>query len=454
MSSELIRIMVVDLSAGLEERLGVVFPRRKVEVVRESDTDRVLSRFGTENYDVMILTSEAYMAGRISGDELLEELAAKSPVTQVLFLAEPRHIGVAMSALKAGSYQYARLPIGDEELKLLIETALEKRPRYGESLLLGETRREYRLGRIIGRCAPMQEVYRQIRQAASADMPVLLLGDTGTGKDLAAQAIHNLSARASAAYVPVNLGALPPELVASELFGYEKGAFTGALTQTKGKFEMAEGGTIFLDEISTVDEKVQVGLLRLIEQKKFHRLGGRRAISNNARIIAASNEDLARAVELGAFREDLYYRLDVFRITMPALNERSGDIRFLIEEFVKLFNKSFQKNILEIDPDFLALLEAYGWPGNVRELKNVIQRAVLVCNQEVLTPEYLPPRFLLDRPSPTRVSFEIGTPLDEIEKQMVLRALAATGNNRKKAAELLGISRRAIYNKLRKHNIK
>jgi len=454
MNSERIKIIVVDLSSDLEGRLKTLFPDRKVHVFRESGTDRVLSRFETEIYDVMILTSEAYMAGNISGDELLEELAAKSPITQVLFLAEPRHIGVAMSALKAGSYQYARLPIGDEELKLLIETALEKRPQYGESLLLEEKQHEYHLDRIIGRSLPMQEVYQQIRQAAATDMPVLLLGDTGTGKDLAAQAIHNLSERKEAAYVPVNLGALPPELVASELFGYEKGAFTGALAQTKGKFEMANNGTIFLDEISTVDEKVQVSLLRLIEQKKFHRLGGRRSISNSARIIAASNEDLAKAVEQGAFREDLYYRLDVFRIVMPPLNERHGDITFLIEEFVKQFNKSFQKDILEIDPDFIALLEAYSWPGNVRELKNVIQRAVLVCNDEVMTPDYLPPRFLSDHSSLNKVTFEIGTPLHEVEKQMVIRALAAAGNNRKKAAELLGISRRAIYNKLRKYDIK
>lgn len=453
MKSEPIKIIVVSRNAELVQRLKGLFPEEWIHVIRESNIDRVLERFEWESYDVLIITSVAFKAGEINGIELLEVIAAKSPTTQVLFLVESRDIQIAMSALKAGMYQYAKLPIGDEELRLLIKTAIEERSRYGTNLLLEADKRKVQFEKLIGRSPSMQSVYRQIRQAAATDIHVLLEGETGTGKDLAAQAIHQQSVRKEGPYIPVNLGATPAELVASELFGHEKGAFTGAAERRKGIFEQARNGTVFLDEIGTIEEKVQVSLLRLIEQKKFHRLGSRRSISSNVRLIAASNQDLADAVQRGRFREDLYYRLDVFRMVMPPLKERQGDVPLLIDEFLKRYNHRFQKNILGIGPECVSLLESYDWPGNVRELKNVIQRAVLVCTGEVILPQHLPPRFRPDRPVRPKVAFEIGTPLDEVEREMVIRALAATKNNRKRAAELLGISRRALYNKLRKHGI-
>jgi DNA-binding NtrC family response regulator len=453
MESDIVRIIVVARNAKLARRIEGLFPNRGVRVCRESSIDSVLERFESESYDVLLITSAAFKAGEIDGIELLEVIAAKSPITQVLFLVEPRDIRIAMSALKAGTYQYAKLPMGDEELRLLIEMAIEKRPQYGANLLLEAEKHEVKFEKLIGRSPSMQEVYRQIRQAAATDMPVLLIGETGTGKDLAAQAIHRQSLRSEGPYIPVNLGAIPTELVASELFGHEKGAFTGAVERRKGIFEQAHNGTVFLDEIAAVDEKVQVSLLRLIEQKKFHRLGGRRAISSNVRLTAASNQDLADAVRQGTFREDLYYRLDVFRIVMPPLRERQGDIPLLIDEFLERYNRKFQKNILGIAPECVGVLESYDWPGNVRELKNVIQRAVLVCTGEVILPEHLSPRFRPDRPIRPKITFEIGTALDEVEREMVIRALSVTKNNRKRAAEILGISRRTLYNKLRKHDI-
>ena len=450
---ETIRMIAVDASADLATRLRNLLGDKKVEVHCESSVDRVLERFESEPYDILIVTSAAFKEGEMDGIQMLEVITANSPMTQILFLAEPGDIGTAMSALKAGTYQYARLPAGDEELKLLIKTALEKRPVYGTNLFLESKRHNVRFEQLVGQSHTMQSVYRQIRQAVATDMPILLLGETGTGKDLAAQAIHEQSGRSDGPYVAVNLGALPSELVGSELFGHEKGAFTGALARREGKFEEAQNGTVFLDEISTVDDKVQVSLLRLIEQKNFQRLGGKKTISTNARLIAASNQDLPDLAERGNFRRDLYYRLDVFRIVMPPLRERGGDIVLLIDEFLKRYNESFQKDILGIAPECICLLESYDWPGNVRELKNVVQRAVLVCEGEVLLPSHLPPRFRPGKRSPTKVSFELGTPLDEVEREMVVRALAATENNRKRAAVLLGISRRALYNKLRKHNI-
>jgi len=453
-NSETIRIIAVDKTTQLAQRLAGLLAKDDIDVLRESSIDRVLERFESDRYDVLIITSAAFKAGDIDGIELLEVIAANSPMTQILFLVEPRDIQTAMSALKAGTYQYAKLPIGDDELRLLVKTAIEKRPLYGTNLLLEAQKHEVKFEKLVGQSQSMQEVYRQIRQAAATDMPILILGETGTGKDLTAQAIHQQSERRNGPYVVVNLGALPSELIGSELFGHEKGAFTGALERRESQFEQARDGSIFLDEISTIDEKVQVGLLRLIEQKKFHRLGGKRTISTNVRVIAASNQNLADTVEQGMFRKDLYYRLDVFRIIMPPLRERVGDVVLLVDEFIRRYNKTFQKNILGIAPECISLLESYNWPGNVRELKNVIQRAVLICEGEVLLTEHMPPRFSPDKPVCPTVAFEIGTALEEVEHEMITRTLAVARNNRKRAAELLGISRRALYNKLQKHNIK
>lgn len=447
------KIITVERGNVLTQRLKAIFTRSEAVINRVPTMDHVLECFESEVFDVLILSSDTFQAGRIDGIELLDVITANSPMTQVLFLVESKDIQTAMAALEAGSYQYARLPVPDEELRLLIETAIKKRPCYGPNLLLERKKQEVKFEMLVGQSTAMQEVYRQIRQAASTDMPVLLMGETGTGKDLAAQAIHAQSRRAAGPYVPVNLGALPAELVASELFGHEKGAFTGAFQKRAGKFEMAMEGTVFLDEIASIDEKVQIGLLRLIEEKKLHRLGGKRSIKTDARLIAASNKDLEELTHRGRFRQDLYFRLDVFRIMIPPLRERIGDISLLVNEFLTRYNLSFQKNILGIAPQCITLLESYAWPGNVRELKNVIQRAVLVCTGEVLLPEHLPPRFNPDRPVYPTVTFKVGTPLDKVEKEMILRALTTTQNSRKQAAALLGISRRALYNKLKKHQI-
>lgn len=447
------RIITISKDTELASRVKQLFLGKNVRVSWESNINQLISYFESDTYDVVVITSTASRAKAKQAIELVEQLTSKSPMTQVLFLTESKDIKFAMAALEAGTFQYAKLPVSDEELRLLIQTAISRQPQFGENILLKDDLQEIRFEQLIGRSLPMQKVYLQIRQAAATNIPILLLGETGTGKDLAAQAIHRKSAVQAGPYIPVNLGALPTDLVASELFGHEKGAFTGAIGQHKGKFEQATDGTIFLDEIDSMDEKVQISLLRLIEQKKLHRLGGRRAIKSDARIIAASNQDLDALVRNGSFREDLFYRLDVFRIEIPPLRERHGDIPLLIEELVAKYNQKLNKNILEIAPECLGSLENYDWPGNIRELKNVIQRAVLVCEGETLLPDHLPPRFQTTESINPFVTFEVGTPLEQVEKEMVLRALEVAGNNRKLAAELLGISRRTIYNKLHKHNI-
>jgi DNA-binding NtrC family response regulator len=301
---------------------------------------------------------------------------------------------------------------------------------------------------------------------------VLLQGETGTGKDMVARAIHDRSARRDRPFIPIHLGALPGELVASELFRHNKGAFTGATSSRQGKFEMSDGGTVYLDEIATLEQSVQISLLRLLETMKFYKLGGKREIEVDVRIIAATNEDLQELVEQGRFREDLYYRLEVFPIQLPPLREREGDLELLAHEFLRRYREVFDKQIERIDPSCMNILKDHDWPGNIRELKNVVQRAVLVCNANTLRAEHLPPRFRAGQPGRVmradsqtvedevetgggddRIILKVGSTLEQMEREMIVGTLKKVGDNRKEAAKTLGISRRSLYNKLRKYNI-
>jgi DNA-binding NtrC family response regulator len=302
----------------------------------------------------------------------------------------------------------------------------------------------------------MHEVFQRILEAASVDISVLITGETGTGKDMVASAIHKSSERRNRAYVAVNTGAIAAELIASELFGHEKGSFTGAVETTKGLFEEADGGTIFLDEISTIDEKVQVSLLRVLETKIFRRVRGEKDICSNVRIIAATNENLEEAVKLKRFREDLFYRLDVFHIHVPALRERAGGVTLLTNHFVPHFNAIHKKNVRAVASETWRCLRGYSWPGNIRELKNVIQRAVLMAKGEELTPDLLPLRIrtamIADANVPIqRFPIRVGMPLREVEKEFIRMTLDSVGGNKKEAAQILAISRRTLYDKLKKY---
>lgn len=447
-----IKIINSDKNLQLQKRINKLLKNYKIKTESERNLKNFSNQLNLQTYDIAIITNTAIEKNNKELINALKKISDKSPKTQILFFVEEQEIGLASEALKAGTYHYAKLPVNDKELKLLIETAIEQQPRIMDASQITLESRN-RLGEIIGNSSSMQKVYDQIIQAAQTDIPVLILGETGTGKDMAAHAIHRMSKRIDNPYLPVNLGALPAQLVASELFGHEKGSFTGALQQHKGVFEQGSKGTIFLDEIDSIDEQVQISLLRVLEQKKFKRLGGSRSINSDARILAATNENLDNLVESGVFRIDLFYRLDVFRITLPALRERANDIPLLADEMIIKYSKMYHKNITSISQESIDVLMNYDWAGNVRELKNVIQRAVLVCNDEELHVDHLPPRFHHEAIQTPSISFKLGTSLDEVEREMVLQALAATDNNRKEAAKLLGISRRAIYNKLHKHNL-
>jgi len=311
---------------------------------------------------------------------------------------------------------------------------------------------------MLGVSLPMLEVFQRIGDAASVDIPVLITGETGTGKDLVAGAIHNRSTRKDKPFIAVNTGAMPAELIASELFGHEKGAYTGATGMRKGSFEQANGGTIFLDEISTMDEKCQVSLLRVLETKTFRRVGGEKKIPVDVRVIAATNEDLEEAIKENRFREDLYYRFDVFRIHLPPLRERPGGLQVLSHYFLAQFCAEYNKNIRVISPEALRSFESYSWPGNVRELKNVIQRAVVLAKGEELALDLLPARIRnagkSDRKSHwASFPIHVGMTLEAAEKEFIAMTLSSAAGNKKKAASILGISRRALYDKLRRHRL-
>jgi DNA-binding NtrC family response regulator len=446
-------ILCVDRRRELFAQIERVLGKEQFVTELETEIHRVVDRFEESTYDILFVSSNAAHGRLEDAIDLLEVVSSQCPTTQILFAVEPQHIRMAFSALRAGSYQYAKLPIDDEELDLLIQASLAVQPPGKVNRLLREEKQPTSFHDMVGASPPMQEVYRQIRQAAATDVPVLLTGETGTGKDLAAEAIHRLSQRSTGAYVPVHLGALPASLVASELFGHEAGAFTGAEKRYAGSFERAHDGTVFLDEIATMPDTMQVSLLRLLETRRFTRLGGSDEVFADLRVIAASNEDLAEAVRERRFREDLLFRLDVLHMRMPPLRERKSDIPLLVDHFLQRYNREFNKSILGISGECVARLEGHSWPGNVRELKNVIQRAALMCNDDVLKPEHLPRSLQAAPRDPARVSFTLGTSLEEVEREMVLQTLRYCDNNRSRAASMLGICRRALYNKLKRFGI-
>ena len=447
-------ILCVDRRDAIYHQIKNIFRNDRMEIVLEKRIDRVIDRFEEQTFNVLIFSSSAGQTGNITSQELLEIITENCSITQIVLLVNPGELKLTMDAIRAGSYPYAKLPIGDEELRMLIDNAVQNRPHYGTNLLLKEKRLENKFEQMVGGSEAMRSVYRQIRQAAMTDIPVLLTGETGTGKDLAATAIHQLSERAAYHFLPVNLGALPEGLVASELFGYEKGAFTGSTTRYLGSFERAKNGTVFLDEILAVDEKVQVSLLRLLESKELYRLGGKRKIKVDVRVISATNEDLRESVDSGEFRDDLLFRLDVLRIHMPPLRDRAGDLPLLVNHFVGIYNKIYKKDILNVTPECMSLFNAYEWPGNVRELKNVLMRSVVVCEGKEIRMGHLPQGMRSKRPVRPMIHTPVGTSLADMEREMVKRTLAYTGNNRQRTAALLGISRRALYNKIERFGLK
>ncbi|MEW6423646.1 MAG: sigma-54 dependent transcriptional regulator [Bacillota bacterium] len=389
----------------------------------------------------------------MDGLEVLKRAREMQPRLPVIILTAHGTIETAIEAMKIGAVDYLTKPFDLDELKIVIKQNLMVSQLVTEvNFLRAELARKY--SSIIGESKAIQEVKKLIEKVAKSNATVLITGESGTGKEVAALTIHQLSPRRDGPFVPVNCAALPEQLLESELFGHEKGAFTGAVARKLGRFELADKGTIFLDEITEMPLSMQVKLLRVLQEKSFERVGGTETLRVDVRVIAATNRDIASAMQQGQFREDLYYRLNVFQIHMPPLRERKEDIPLLAQHFVEKFRPTYLVN--KISSTALELLVRYHWPGNIRELQNVIERAAIICQGNEILPEHLPKELLSTQKTTASsiINFpDQGISLDEVEKELILKALEKTGGNQTRAAQLLGITRSALLYRSQKYGL-
>jgi DNA-binding NtrC family response regulator len=396
-----------------------------------------------------IVVSDLVMP-RMDGHQLLKALRQHDQDISVVLLTAQGSVESAVEAIKDGAYDYLTKPVDPQRLQILLQKVVERQETMREvKALRRQLRDQGAFGRMIGSSPGMRKVYRIIEQAAPTAASVLINGDSGTGKELVAQTIHQLSPRAAAPFVAINCAAIPETLLESEIFGHEKGAFTGASERRQGCFELADRGTLFLDEIAEMTPSTQVKLLRVLQERTFRRLGGRQEQKVDVRVIAATNQDPAEAVKNGKLREDLYYRLNVFAMVLPPLRERKEDLALLIQSFLAEFNARNGKSIAAVNHEAMRILESYNWPGNVRELRNVIERATILADGQFIEPRHLPNVLVEtgEAPQPA-LSLAPGTTVEEAERRLIQMTLEHTRDNKTRAAEILGISLKTLHNKL------
>jgi DNA-binding NtrC family response regulator len=441
------RVLIVEDDPATRSGLAELVQAWGFQTDEASDGEEGLRK--VTSFRPAIIVSDLVMP-RLGGHELLRALKDQlSDITFILLTAQGT-IESAVEAIKDGAYDYLSKPVDPQRLRILLQKALERQETLREVRLLRRQLREQgSFGRIVGNSPGIRSLYRVIEQAAPTAASVLIWGESGTGKELVAQTIHELSPRASFPFVAINCAAIPETLLESEIFGHEKGAFTGAHDRRTGVFELAHRGTLFLDEIAEMMPATQVKLLRVLQERTFRRLGGRQEQSVDVRVIAATNRDPAEAVRDGKLREDLYYRLNVFTIDLPPLRERRADIPLFVQTFLNEFNTRNNKSVRAVDQEAMYLLERYPWPGNIRELRNVIERATILSEGDFIEARHLPPPVVSrsEQALPT-VTLSPGTTVDEAERRLILLTLEHTRNNKTRAAEILGISLKTLHNKL------
>jgi len=443
MTERSLRVMIVDDEEVLRDVLEVVLRREGFDVVLAASGEEALNLLDGDEVDLVILD---VMLPGISGIDTLRAIRISNPTLPVVVITAFSSIDGAIEAMKFGAFHYIPKPFKNEEVVLTVNKALEQRRLSWENeRLKAELSEKYSYANIIGKSESMRKVFELIRLAAPSRSNILITGESGTGKELVAKAIHHASPRAKNAFVTVNSGSLPPELLESSLFGHLKGAFTGAIATKRGLFEVADGGSIFLDEIGNINLETQAKLLRVIQEKEFMRLGSVETIRVDCRIIAATNADLTKLMADSRFREDLFYRLNVITIPLPPLRRKREDIPLLVAHFMQKYSDENRRKVKEVTPDAMRILMDHLWPGNVRELENTIERAVVLSTGDRITPELLPDslRYPVNTDQPSMIVPTEGLSLKDAvsryERAMILQSLEMANGVQKRAAELLQV---------------
>ncbi|MFN7131696.1 MAG: sigma-54-dependent transcriptional regulator [Myxococcales bacterium] len=407
-------------------------------------------RMAAEIHPQVIITD--LVMPNMDGMVLLKSLRDANPETVVVILTGQGSVDLAVDAIRQGAYDFIEKPLDTQKLRLVLERALEKHSTQREVNVLKSRLRQQGPGSdFIGQSATMRQVFTLIERVAPSKASVVITGQSGTGKEVVARAVHNLSPRKDKPFVAINCSAIPANLIESEIFGYEKGAFTGADQRRLGCFELADKGTLFLDEIGELPFELQAKFLRVLEEERLRRLGGKSEVDVDVRVLCATNRDLKEEVKAGRFREDLYFRLNVFHIQLPPLKDRTEDIPLLISYFVERFNQESGRKIRGVSPEAQQIMTRYAWPGNIRELRNAVERAVILCDGEYINREHLPPDMAGRLEEPSVFRMPLGKPLDDIEKAYILGNLRQNNGNKARTAEILGISEKTLYNKLKKY---
>jgi len=449
------KILVVDDEPSQRKMLKANLSLDGYEVFEAEDGKDAIARVAEEFYDIILMDNRM---SNVDGIEALREIKKISPGIPVIIITAYASVETAVEALQAGAHDYLTKPLDIEELRIKVQQTLEFW-RLKEENILQKRRIEnlFDASQIIGRSQKMRQVLETVAMVAPTEASVLILGESGTGKELIANALHQGSSRSDKRFIKINCSALPETLLESELFGHERGAFTGAVGRRPGRFELADGGTIFLDEIGEMTPSTQAKLLRVLQEREFDPLGSTKTVKVDIRILSATNKDLKEEVKKGVFREDLFYRLNVVPIHLPPLRQRKEDIPLLIEHFLKIYNDKNGRSLRGFHPRALDAMMRYSWPGNIRELENVVERAVILTRDEYVSLPELPDAMAraVGEPAPWRIKEGIrpGMTIREMEKELILVTLEHNDSNRTRSAAELGITRRTLQNKLKEYGI-
>ena len=446
------KILVVDDDPGMRDTLEAVLSADDYKVSTAANGKDAIDILERSKFDILLLDLKM---PDCKGTELLPKIKKLDPDNIVIMMTAYGTIKTAVEAVKLGAYDFITKPFELEEIRMIIQKALEMKQLSSENVKLREILSEnVVLKGIVGNSPGMKIVFETIKKVVNYDVTILITGESGTGKELIAHAVHHNSSRRDMPFIKLNCAALPETLLESELFGYEKGAFTGAATSKPGRFELAKGGTILLDEICDTSPAMQAKLLRVLQEKEFERVGGTKTVKADVRIVTATNKDIKKEVDEGNFRADLYFRLNVVHVHLPPLRERTEDIAELVHFIIKELNDQFDKNFTSASPEVMNTLLKYRWPGNIRELRNVLEKAVLLGDGNVISLKHLPDELKDARLTPEKISSQEVTTLEEMEKVQIYDALQKNNWNQTKAAELLGIHRNTLRDKIKKFDIR